>query len=213
MPPATSPHDEAIENLRVIRSLMERASVYRALSAPAALFGGTLALVAGVWGFQHSRGGASDAGEFLAAWLVILALSGVLNLSLLLNDARRRGQRFIGEGLKMALRTLTPPLLSGGVLGIGLICQSGAVLPAVLVWILCYGLALQATLSFAPKSIIRLARAFLICGQVLTVLWAATQGFAGLGSPLPLAWLLMGLSFGIFHVAYAAGVFVSQRPA
>ena len=213
MADSTTPHDEAYENLRIIRSLMERASIYRALSAPAALFGGVLALAAGLWGYRHSLGSSHDAfapREFLITWLIILGLSGTLNLFLLLHDASRRGQSFLSEGLRVALRVLIPPLLSGGVLGIGLICQSGQVLTATLVWILCYGLALQATMSFAPKSLIRLARAFLVSGQILTVAWAVTGGFSGADSPVSVAWLLMGLTFGLCHIVYAGAIFLSK---
>ena len=37
-------HTEAEEHLRVIRTLMERATVYRAISAPTAFFGGSIAI-------------------------------------------------------------------------------------------------------------------------------------------------------------------------
>ena len=40
-------HQEAAEQLRVIRSMMERATIFRALSGEAALLGGAMALVAG----------------------------------------------------------------------------------------------------------------------------------------------------------------------
>ena len=39
----------AADHLKIIRSLMERATVYRAISAPAALFGGIIALVTGIY--------------------------------------------------------------------------------------------------------------------------------------------------------------------
>ena len=39
--------DAAAEHLRTIRSLMERATVYRAISGPGALLGGVLALGVG----------------------------------------------------------------------------------------------------------------------------------------------------------------------
>ena len=41
--------EKALDQLKVIRSMMERATVYRALSAPAAIFGGILAVVVGCW--------------------------------------------------------------------------------------------------------------------------------------------------------------------
>ena len=38
--------DKALEHLKVIRGLMEKATVYRAVSVPTAIIGGLLALVA-----------------------------------------------------------------------------------------------------------------------------------------------------------------------
>jgi hypothetical protein len=46
---AMSTTEVALENLRIIRSLMEKAHIYRAVSAPAALTGGLLALAASAW--------------------------------------------------------------------------------------------------------------------------------------------------------------------
>lgn len=40
----SSPVHEATEQLRAIRALMERSTIYRAISAPAALFAGVLSL-------------------------------------------------------------------------------------------------------------------------------------------------------------------------
>lgn len=210
---ASSQQAEALENLKVIRSLMERASVYRALSASAALFGGVLATAASAWGYHHSMGEPA-AGQgptvFALVWLVILALSGGLNVFLLCRDAQLRGQPFISDGLRMALRNLTPPLLSGGVLGLALIFKMERLVPAALAWIVCYGLALQATVSFAPKSIIRLARGFLISGQALTLAWLFGCDFAS--TPSAAAWLLMGLTFGLGHIIYAVAVFAGRQP-
>jgi hypothetical protein len=54
--------EAALENLRIIRSLMEKAHIYRAVSAPAALTGGLLALAASAWPVQHAL--ATNGGQF-----------------------------------------------------------------------------------------------------------------------------------------------------
>ena len=46
---------EAEEHLRVIRSLMEKATIYRALSAPAALVGGLLTISASAYLMWKAR--------------------------------------------------------------------------------------------------------------------------------------------------------------
>lgn len=199
----------ALEHLRIIRTLMERAHIYRAVSAPAALFGGILALTISIVGFYHQED-SNSGGKFLAAWLILLALSTVSNLFLLVRESKEQAQPFITDGLRMALRAVIPPLTVGGVLGICLITFRSEIVLAALVWILCYGLALLSTASFAPKSVIRLGCGFLIGGIGLTVLWFFSKGsIAGMGS-ISLASLFLGLTFGLFHVIYSVAVFLNK---
>ena len=197
---------------------MERAHIYRAVSAPAALIGGVLSLGVAFIGVTHNifpKGGETirndfRSHEFLFAWLGVLVIAGVANLLLLMRESRGKGQPFVTDGLRMALRAIVPPLLTGGVLGLCLIWFDEQLELAALVWILCYGLALQATVSFAPRGIIRLARAFLIGGQALTVFWFWNGGLGMFQRPEAPASLFMGLTFGLFHVVYAIGVLVTK---
>src|SRR5688572_6549974 len=124
MSASSSPQGTALEHLRIIRTLMERAHIYRAVSAPAALIGGVLSLVVAIVGVKHNvfpKGGetisnAFRSHEFLFAWLGVLIVSGVANLLLLMRESREKGQPVITEGLRMALRAIVPPMLTGGVL-------------------------------------------------------------------------------------------------
>jgi len=212
------PQDTAFEHLRIIRTLMERAHIYRAVSAPAALVGGLLALSTAAYGVKanvFSRGMQTVSNdfrsrEFLLAWLAVLVVSTVVNLLLLMRESGQKGQPLVTEGMRMALRAVVPPMLTGGILGTCLIWFDEQLELAALVWILCYGLALQATVSFAPKSIIHLARAFLISGQALAILWFANGGLGMFQRSEAPASLFLGLTFGLFHIIYAVAVFFSK---
>lgn len=213
-----TPTDSALENLRIIRSLMEKAHIYRAVSAPAALTGGLLALVAGGWPAAHalkSRSPGSVMCEecFLQMWLAILAVATVLNVILLAREARRRGQPFVSPGMRMALRAFAPAMLVGGVVGIGLIVLMHQLVMAVLLWVLCYGLALLSTASFSPRSLVRLGWAFVLAGLALFVAWAANGDIRLLPSDEAPASAIMALTFGLLHVIYALAVFLSRKPA
>lgn len=199
----------ALEHLRIIRTLMERAHIYRAVSAPAALLGGVLALTLSLWGcYQHEDNNSGPL--FLATWLILLAVSTISNLFLLVRESREQDQPFITDGLRMALKAVIPPLTVGGVLGICLIIFKSEIVLAALIWILCYGLALLSTASFAPKSVIRLGCGFLIGGISLTILWFFSNGsIAGMRS-VALASLFLGLTFGLFHVLYSVAVFMNK---
>ena len=220
MPDKPTPQDTAPGHLRIIRTLMERASIYRAVSAPAALVGGVMALALSIYGcsqniFSRDMKEVSNsfrAPEFLKSWLALLAVSSVINILLLSRESRAKEQPFLSEGFRMALRGIVPPMLTGGVLGICLIYDNQLEL-AALVWILCYGLALQATVNFAPRSIILLARAFLITGQTLTVFWFYNGGLGMFQRKEAPASLFLGLTFGLFHIIYAVCVFIKKPKA
>ena len=204
----------ALENLRVIRSLMEKAHIYRAISAPAALVGGLLALAAAAWGIWEyfEKGRALCPACFLATWFIVLGITSILNLSLLARDARRRGHPFVSEGMRAALRALLPPLFVGGVAGTALILYMNSLTMAALIWVLCYGLALIGTASFSPRSLVRLGWLFISVGLVLFWVWAVNSDIrlpATDGGP---ASIVMGVTFGLLHIGYALSVFFSRTP-
>ena len=202
--------DAAFENLRIIRTLMERAHIYRAISAPAALTGGLLAILLACyqWSLAAEPGVRSPL-VFLGSWLALLVITSALNFALLLKDSRGSGQPWFSDPMKMALRAFVPPMLAGGLLGIRLMLEGGGDLAlGAVAWILSYGLALLATGSFAPRSMVRLGWAFLAAGLAL-VLFTGHSSFA-LG-PEREAPLFLGLTFGALHLAY--GVAVLKRGA
>lgn len=207
---------DALEHLRVIRSLMEKAHIYRAISAPAALLGGMLAVACAAWtGWQMmQKGGLPDTGEFmfLWQWLAILVVSGVANVALLAREAARRGQPLVSDGMRMALRAILPPLMVGGVIGLGLIVYLNNHVMAALIWVVCYGLALLATASFSPRSLVRLGWLFIVMGLGLFWAWAANGDIRMLPSDEGPAAVIMGLTFGLCHIGYALAVFLSRKP-
>ena len=209
--------EAALENLRIIRSLMEKAHIYRAVSAPAALTGGILALGASGWPVSRALAKNAEAvmneSTFLTLWLVILAIASALNVLLLAKEAASRSQPFVSEGMRMALRAFAPPMLVGGCVGIGLIVFLHNLTLAALIWILCYGLALLSTASFSPRSLPRLGWAFVITGLLLFFAWAANRDVDLLSSDVAPASLAMGLTFGLLHVVYALAVFFTKKPA
>ena len=209
--------EAALENLRIIRSLMEKAHIYRAISAPAALTGGALALIASGWPVWHAVTHQGDAVMcdkcFLETWLIILGISSALNVFLLAREARRRGQPFVSADMRMALRAFIPPMLVGGCVGIGLIVFLHNLTLAALIWVLCYGLALLSTAIFSPRSLVRLGWAFVLTGLLAFFAWASYSDVRLLASDLGPASLVMGLSFGLLHVMYAGAVFFSAKPA
>jgi len=197
----------AEEHLRVIRSLMEKATIYRAISAPTALVGGCAGILAAAFFHFSWRPGDNARAEshlFLACWLSALTVAAGGNVYFLRTDAQRRGEKFVSAGMRAALRALWPSYLVAATLTI--LCRnSPEFLP--ISWMLLYGLGLLGTQHFAPRSITLLGWAFLIAGLLAMVgsLWVET--FVGRADGLLFVGnLVMGLTFGGFHLIYAVCV-------
>ncbi len=197
--------DSADLQLRVIRSLMERATIYRSISAPTALVGGLLSLggFATAWYAKHARHHPLTPYEFLVVWLVILALTVVTNLYFLSRGSVQRGEPFFSSGMKCALLSLAPAFIAAGVLT----CLLHRPIDLALAWIPLYGLGLLATQHFAPRSIVMLGVAFFLAGLGLLPTWK----YLFMPNPHmePSALVVSGImaaTFGGFHLAYAAAV-------
>lgn len=211
----SSPAEEAAEQLRAIRSLMERSTIYRAISAPAALFAGLLSLAVSGWlWMQLDPKESPNPSAFLAIWLSVLVVVSAVNTLLLYKSARQRGEPFVSAGMKHALRALLPPLVAG--FGLSLLAVSGTgriaadcYADVAAHWILFYGLALLATGSFSPRSMQALGAGFFLFG-ILTWLPSVRLYF---GRQYPTAVIFMASSFGLLHIVYAAAVWMQGRQA
>lgn len=189
----------AEENLRTIRSLMERATIYRAISAGPALLGGILSLVVGMWLIKRAEP-VSDR-FFTGIWLAVLAVVGAFNTWVLYREAKRRGGSFPSASSLQGIRTLAPPMLACGAIGLVLCWVSGDLVRGTLLWVLGYGLGLTATASFAPRSVRALGLAFIAAG-VGWFVWAELRPTKP--EEIREAARVMAATFGGFHLVYAA---------
>src|SRR5580704_4449942 len=105
MPSRDLLQDTALEHLRIIRTLMERAHIYRSVSAPAALIGGLLSLAVGAYGFQRNYGsmaGSFRGQDFLLTWFGVLIVTGIANFILLIREASSKGEPPFSHSMRMA---------------------------------------------------------------------------------------------------------------
>ena len=195
----------AEDHLRAIRSLMERATIYRAISAPSALVGGLLSLLLAISLMFRP---VQQEQVVILCWLVVLLLTAAVNVYFLWRGARDRDEPFASRGMREALRALIPSFLVAGVLTA--LCLAGRGFDNLpVIWSVCYGLALLATSHFAPPSIIRLGTLFLLTGLAMAVAESIAPAVI---YKLPMAvrhqehWgsFYMALTFGLYHIAYAA---------
>ena len=202
----------AEEHLRVIRSLMERATVYRAISAPTALVGGVAALLASAWiisRLYNSAGVTTDQmnRDFIIGWFAALGVTAVANTLFLWRGAVRDRRPFFSSGLRLALRSILPSILVAAAVTLVVCRQPSLFAPGVLsvVWMCLYGLALLATTTFSPRSLSVLGWAFVIAGCSWLLLLSTELLVGSLtGVVHRAATLAMAFTFGLFHLVYAA---------
>ena len=198
---------------------MERATIYRAISAPTALVGGVTALLASAWIWW--RPGASETVtadlitiEFVCAWSAALVVTVAANTLFLWRGAVRGGRPFWSAGLRLAVRSILPSVVVAAAVTSATLLATNIAVPAVLsvAWIFFYGLALLATATFSPRSLLCLGWSFLAAG-VLWLLFLSAR-FAGGITPWEgqrQATVAMAVTFGLFHLVYAACTW-SQKP-
>lgn len=211
---------EAEEHLRIIRSLMEKATVYRAISAPTALAGGLAALIVGGLLAGPLHGLADQPTWFFGPWALVLASASAANVYFLYREAHRRGDPFYSPGMKMALRALIPAHLVAGVLTLLAVIGALGFCPAPIylglpgVWCLAYGLALLAMEHFAPRSLVWLGWSFVAAGLVAAIgfFFGYTRGLPLALSATQLSNLTMALTFGLLHLIYAACTWPRKTP-
>ncbi len=208
----------AEEHLRAIRQLMERATIYRAISAPTALMGGLLSVGLSAAMLVWQAGGPErnvDARRFYDYWLLVLIVTLAANGFFIWQGSRGRGEPLISPGFRLAVRSVFPAFFAGIAMSGILTVSTGIALLPTLMWVVFYGLGLLATMNFAPRSIVVLGWAFLFTGVAAFVYLLFETYLPQVELPLlpdvdlptptrfyPAA--IMGATFGLYHLVYAA---------
>jgi hypothetical protein len=205
----------AEDHLRVIRELMERATIYRTISAPAALFCGLLALVVAFAALIPGPLQPILRDYFVQVWIIVFLLSALANTLFLLRSSKEREEAFPSRRLRTALVAIAPAFLVAGALTISLVRSGGSEIFVAVCWIGLYGMALLSTVTFAPRSIAVLGWAFVLtsclCLGLLTqdYLFAFTAGrqatLQGLG------YFAMAGTFGFYHIVYGVAVMARRH--
>ncbi len=196
--------EEAAEQLRVIRSMMERATIFRVLSGETALIGGAVSMMV-AW-FSEKRHGWPWAAWWIGGLALVLCFYAFQSWRM---KAVNR-QPFWGSSLRLALRGAMPSLISGGFMAL-LFVRAGNDVAAACMWIVHYGLALLAIREFAPKSMVWLGWAFVAFGvcslaTVSDVVHLDHQWMRYLNSSR-----LMAIAFGGFHLIYGGLIVTTGR--
>ncbi len=196
--------EKAAEELKVIRRLMERPIRYSTQSGLAAVVAGAAAL-AGLgadWYFWRRYDPQTSMWINIGVWagVFIVALTGVLILTRL--RERKRGMPFWSDVKRRIALTILPPFIAGVGLTLAIMYRwwikegpnQWGLIPAI--WMLFYGVALWQLGEFSPREVRLLGVAFIIAGLVVGPFYQWYPYWS------------LGLTFGGFHIAYGAVVWV-----
>lgn len=185
--------EEASENLRVIRELMERSTRHSTFSGLSGILAGSAAILGAI--LTHNLQPKSGK-IFLLIWSAVVLFALTNDYFLTKRRARGVGKRIISRlGKQMALASV--PGLGMGALMTLFFWQHNLLDYIYPVWMLCYGIAVLAVGLFSQREVSYLGCAFLVAGAVNLLLFPA-HGLMG-----------MAFSFGGLHIIY--GILIGRK--
>lgn len=176
-----------MENLRFIRTTMERAGSFTAVPGyGGVLMGGTAFVAASVASRQPTDS------RWLMVWVGCAVIAVSIGAVAMAFKARRTSDLLAAPGRRFAL-SFVPPILAGAVLTIALF-ERGAfdLMPGV--WLLSYGLAVAAGGMLSVRAVPIMGFCFLFLGAI-----------ALLGEGIPRD-LVLATGFGLFQVGFGAWI-------
>lgn len=197
----------ASDNLQTIRTLMERSALYRRALAPVMLSAGMIGIVAAlVPYFVEIRSNRT----FALYWMCVALVVAVTAFFLVRRQALRDQEPLWSPPTRRVTEALEPAFVAGCAVGVlSLIFDyhlGNAAWHTTAAWIILYGCALSAAGFFTPRGLKLFGRTFVFAGSGLLVI-----------SPIPMgdtqqtAHYLMGLFFGVLHLAYGIYLYFTER--
>ena len=181
--------EQAQDNLRFIRSAMERAERVSAVSGAGAMVMGALGLIA-----MAVSATSSDFIWQLYVWIGTAFIAGSVGALACAWKARSNEMPFFADPGRRFLLCLIPALLVGVVLTAALLPgEQAALLPGL--WMMLYGAGVLAAGTYAAAPVMHMGGGFLVAGLFTLA--------------LPAAWanVMLGLSFGTLHLYFGFKVY------
>ena len=198
----------ASDNLQVIRTLMERSTVYRRALAPIMLVAGSLGLGAAIVTrfvkLESNR-------EFSLYWLSVGVLATLASLLLVRRQALKEDEEFWSLPTRRVIRAVLPAFLTGLLAGV-LYVIAPTPLPdsawfLAIAWLVLYGCGLHGAGFFMKRGIKLLGWICVMGGAVAGyVLMFQTQLQSA-----ETAHNLMGFFFGLLHLACGVYLYSSEK--
>ena len=201
----------ANEHLQVIRTLMERAAVYRRALAPTTLVTGGVGTAAALIGWLAQIESPRGFGLF---WIAVSVVAICGAFWVVRSQALKDKEPFWSPPTRRVTQAQLPPLVAGLVATL-LVALSAGAPPARVwwlppMWMVLYGCALHAAGFFMARGIRLFGWGFIVLGCACTVVASLWMDAEGLPAVRNAHWL-MGATFGGLHLAYGAYLYLTEK--
>jgi hypothetical protein len=197
----------ASENLRVIRTLMERSAVYRRALAPLMTSIGLTGIVAAAAGFFCNAG---TARAFTVLWMAVGLVCLIEGLLLIRRQALKEAEPFWSSPTRRVAQAVAPAFFAGIISGlIFLWLEPGGALAVWLLvpgWMILYGCAMNAAGFFMPRGFKLFGWAFVLAGCALGTALCLQNP-----PSIVMANWAMGVLFGGAHFAYGIYLYFTEQ--
>lgn len=185
-------HQRAAEDLRYIRSAVESAGAFTAVSGLGGVVMGVVGLVAAMIAASETHAPR----RWLTVWLAAAAIAATVGAVAMVRKSRRAGPSLVSAPARRFALAFFPAIAAAAVLTLALVSRGAFdLLPPL--WLLLYGVAVSAGGAFSVRVVPFMGLALLGTGVVAFFV------------PFQTANLLLGLGFGVVQIA--AGVVIMRR--
>jgi len=195
--------DLAAENLRTIRTLMERSAVYRRALAPIMLFVGALGVIGSLTGSFLKM---DSVRSFATMWLVtaLVTVGGAFLIAR--KQALKEREEFWSPPTRRIAQAMAPPLTVGLLLGVVFALENAPDLfgPLVFLWALLYGCAAHAAGFFISRGMRLFGWAYIALAGIFLLI----HEHGGLNiNPNQ----MMGFFFGGLHLVSGIYLYLTEK--
>jgi hypothetical protein len=185
-------HERAIADIRYIRSAVETAGAFTAVS-------GVGGVAMGVIGLAATAVAATETAlpqRWLTIWLTAAVVAAVIGMVAMVMKTRRAGASLLSGPARRFALAFFPAIGVGAILTFALTARGAFdLLPQL--WLLLYGVAVSAGGALSVRVVPVMGLALLV------------TGIAAFFVPFQVANLLLGLGFGVVHIA--GGLVIMRR--
>lgn len=181
----------AMDNLRYIRGMMERAATFTAVSGWGELIIGITAIAAALVAARQTLPWA-----WVATWVAEAGVAAGISVASMALKAHAANMPLLSGPLRKLVLSFSPSMIAGAVLTAVLVRHgSYGLLPGV--WMLLYGAAVVSAGTYSVRSVPVMGAAFMVVGAIALV--------------APPAWmtLLLVAGFGCLHIIF--GFWIARR--